>query len=161
MIDFFPIWMNIFSSYYFRETRILEIQHDTSYEIIIELTVSNFFFWLRNEIIFSPIATSSAVEVFIGGRYLLIIEHTIERYCSRCGIEEFCIVLARNLNCLIRPFTASTTHRTFVTHLDWLASDDVNCRRPFRNGGKTTFKPRPSIVSTESRKPLSTTTKSS
>ena len=161
MIDFFPFGRIFFQVIIFKKLEYWKRQHDSGYETIIELTVSNFLFWLRNEIIFSPIATSSAVEVFIGGRYLLIIEHTIERYCSRCGIEEFCIVLARNLNCLIRPFTASTTHRTFVTHLDWLASDDVNCRRPFRNGGKTKFEPRPSMVSTESRNPLSTTTKSS
>lgn len=61
---------------------------------------------------------SSGVEVFIGGRYLLMIAHAIERYCSRYGIEEFCMVFAKNLNCLIRAFAASTTHRTLVTHLD-------------------------------------------
>ncbi len=92
-----------------------------------EVTVSNFFFSLRNEFIFSAICMSSAVDVLIGGRYLLIIAHAIERYCSRYGIEEFCIVFAKNLNCLIRALTASTTHRTLVTRLDSLASDVVNC----------------------------------
>lgn len=89
---------------------------------------------------------SSVVDVFIGGRYLLFSAHAIERYCSRYGNEEFGIVLAKNLNCLIRAFAASTTHRTFVTHLDSFASDEVNCRRPFKKGGKATFKPRLSIM---------------
>ena len=153
--------MNIVSDYCFPGTRMLK---RTRWSL---LCYNNWgyhfelFFCLRNEIIFSPIKRSSVVEVFIGGQYLLIIAHAIERYCSRYGIEEFGIVFAKNLNCLIRALTASTTHRTFVTHLDALASDVVNCRRPCKNGGSTTFKPRLSIVSTASLKPLSTTTMSS
>jgi hypothetical protein len=102
----------------FKELKYQNMQHDRSLNAITKVTLSKFFFSFRNDTIFSPIKTSSVVDVFIGGRYLLIIAHAIERYCSREGNEEFWMVFAKNLNCLIRAFTASTTHRTFVTHLD-------------------------------------------
>ena len=45
-----------------------------------------------------------------------MIEQTMDKYCERCGKEEFGTMLARNLNCLIWAFAASTTHRTLDTN---------------------------------------------
>ena len=111
------------------------------------VTCSNLRFWRAKHVIRSPISMSWIVEVLTGFWYSLIIAQTIIRYCSRFGNEEFWITLLKNLNCFIRAFTVSTTHRTLVTFLDWFASDEGNCRRPLRKGGKATFNPRSSIDS--------------
>ena len=124
-------------------------------------TASNLFCSSFNTPIFSPISTSMSAFVLTGGWYLLIIAQLILRYCSREGNDAFWMVLAKTLNCFSRAFTTSTIHRIFVMCLDSLASDDVNCRRPFKKGGKITFNPKSSMALIESRKRRSTTTMSS
>lgn len=119
-------------------------------------TESKFFFWSFKAAIFSAISRSFWWSVLMGDWYLLIMAQAIKRCCSRNGNDEFWMVFEKYLNCLIRAFTASTTHLSFVTCLDWLASDDVNCRRPLRNEGRNTFNPKSSIALIESRKPRST-----
>ena len=47
-----------------------------------------------------------------------MIEQTMNKYCARCGKEEFGTVLARNLNCSIQATTASTTHHALDINRD-------------------------------------------
>ena len=125
------------------------------------ITCSNLLFFSFNNSICCAIFSFCTVEVTISDRYRLMIEHAIETYASKWGNDEFCMVLDKNLNCFICPFTACTIYLTFVIHLDWLDSVVENRRRLSRNGGISTSKPGPSVILTECLNLLLTTTTSS